>query len=336
MSNTESRKRPEKPSKASKAVDLGAGVVGTAVTISGVALGGPLGAFAGPFATAGFKALARRFLGLEATFVNVGKDFEARALTPLNKRLVDVAYVAAVRTLGERLEGGEGLRDDGFFPAESADEFESPAEMALAAVLAAAQDSHDTKKAERLGELFSWIAMHPEIGPSHANLLIELAGRLTYTQMLLLGILANKDLKPTLPDWQSTGSFTPNEMNLVAQMEGLAREGLVVRDDNRVISTFTDINPQRLKTVLNGLRLVEAMHLQAAEEADFDELTRGLRLLGKIAKEEGQDEVREQMDMVVPPGKPPDVNRVELAHQVVEVPPRRPTLKLTERDGSAK
>jgi hypothetical protein len=325
----------EKPSRVSKGVDLSAEVFGTAVSIGGVVLGGPLGAFAGPFATAGFKALARRLLGLEATFVNVGQDFEARNLTPLHKRLVDAAYVAAVRTLGERLAAGEGLRDDGFFPAESTAEFESPAEMALAAVLTAAQESHDRKKAERLGELFSWIALHPEISSSHANLLIELAGRLTYTQLLLLGIFAHEDLKPTLPDWQSTGSFTPNEMNLVAQMEGLAREGLIVRSDNSVISTFTDINPRQLKTVLNGSRLVEAMDLKAAEQADFDELMRGLLLLGKIAKEEGQDEVREQMDMVVPPGKPPDVNRVAIAHQVVEVPRSPPTLKLSDADDSA-
>jgi hypothetical protein len=160
-----------KEGRLSKAVDVGGEVVGTAVTITGVALGGPLGAFAGPFASAGFKALARRVFGLEATFVNVGQDFEDRNLTPLDKRLVDAAYVAAVKALGKRLEAGEGLRDDGFFPAEDTAEFDSPAEMALAAVLTAAQGSHDRKKAERLGELFSWVAFHPEISPSHANLL---------------------------------------------------------------------------------------------------------------------------------------------------------------------
>lgn len=319
----------------SKALDVGGDVFGTAVTITGVALGGPLGAFAGPFASAGFKALARRLLGLEATFANVGQDFEARNPTPLDKRLVESAYIAAVKTLGERLEAGEGLRDDGFFPAEDTAKFDSPAEMALAAVLTAAQDSHDTKKAERLGELFSWIAFHPEIGPSHANFLVELASRMTYTQMLLLGIFSKEDLKPTLPDWQSTGSFTPNEMNLVAQMEGLAREGLIVRADHRIISTFTDINPRQLKTILNGNRLVEAMDLTAAEPADFEEIMRGLQLLGKIAKVEGQDEVREQMDMVVPPGSPPELERVAIAHQVVEVPAGPPTLRLNHADDAA-
>ena len=207
--------------------------------------------------------------------------------------------------------------------------------MALAAVLTAAQDSHDTKKAERLGELFSWIAFHPEIGPSHANFLVELASRMTYTQMLLLGIFSKEDLKPTLPDWQRPGSFTPNEMNLVAQMEGLAREGLIVRADHRIISTFTDINPRQLKTILNGNRLVEAMDLTAAEPADFEEIMRGLQLLGKIAKVEGQDEVREQMDMVVPPGSPPELERVAIAHQVVEVPAGPPTLRLNDADDAA-
>jgi hypothetical protein len=149
--------------------------------------------------------------------------------------------------------------------------------------------------------------------------------------MLLLGIFARDDVKSTLPDWQSTGSFTPNEMNLVAQMEGLAREGLIVRDDHQAIATFTQINPRRLMTILNGSRLVEAMDLTAAEQADFEEIMGGLRLLGKIAVEEGQGDVREQLDMVVPPGSPPELNRVAIAHQVVEVP-ARPTLRLSDAD----
>lgn len=323
-----------KEERLSNAADISGDVVGTAVTLAGVAVGGPFGAFAGPFASAGFKALAHRLLGLEATFVDVGQDFEARNLTPLDKRLVDTAYVAAVETLGKRLEAGEGLRDDGFFPAEDADKFDSPAEMALAAVLAAAQNSYDTKKAERLGELFSWIAFHPEISASHANLLIETASRLTYTQMLLLGIFAVEETKPTLPDWQSTGSFTPNEMNLVAQMEGLAREGLIVRADHRIISTFTDINPRQLMTVLNGSRLVEAMDLTEAELADCEEIKRGLWLLGKIAIEEGQGD-QEQLDAVVPPGSPQELKRVEIAHQVVGVPRRPPPLRLSDADDAA-
>jgi hypothetical protein len=57
-------------------------------------------------------------------------------------------------------------------------------------------------------------------------------------------------------------------------------------------------------------------------------------LLGNIAIEEGQGD-RERLDAVVPPGSPQELKRVEIAHQVVGVPRRPPSLRLSDADDAA-
>jgi len=53
---------------------------------------------------------------------------------------------------------------------------------------------------------------------------------------------------------------------------------------------------------------------------------------GKIEAKEGEDTTT-RMDMVVPRGKPPNVTRVQLNHQVINAP--RPTVGLADFDTSA-
>jgi hypothetical protein len=202
-------------------------------------------------------------------FSDIEQEFIAQQLAPREVGRVAVAYNTAVISMMERLRAGERVRDDGFFPG-AGEARGSFAHVALEGVLLKARDTYDQRKAERLGELYAWLAFHPEISPSHGNFLIELANRLTYTQLLLLGVFDQSP--PWLPDWQSTGAFTPLEMGFVAEIEELGRQELVLRDDNRPVLTFTDVNPRQLKTVLNGSLLCEAMHLDEAESEDWDEL----------------------------------------------------------------
>ena len=80
--------------------------------------------------------------------------------------------------------------------------------------------------------------------------MIELADRLTYLQLALLGFFKDLD-NSEFPDWESTGSFTELEAGFVAAIEDLGRQELVLRDDNRTVATFSDVNPRRLRTNLN-------------------------------------------------------------------------------------
>ncbi|MCA1709538.1 MAG: hypothetical protein LC808_42170 [Actinobacteria bacterium] len=309
--------------------EITAGVGGTASSMGAVAVLGPWAALLGPVATTALKRLFTR-LGVDRVFTDAREEFMAGQLGPREMQRVVAAYDAALRSLGDRLHAGEKLRDDGFFPGDHGAS-DSPAHQALEGVLLKARDSYEHRKAERLGELYAWLAVHPEIGPSHGNYLIELAGRLTYVQLLLLGIFALED-RSGLPDWESTGTFSPLEIGLVAAIEELGRQELVVRDDNKAVATFVDVNPQLLTTVLNGKLLCEAMNLHEAEAEDVEEVNALLVRLGKI-ESAGGESTTTRIDVVVPRGRPPDVQRAKIGHQVVEFQP--PTLGLADVEGEA-
>jgi hypothetical protein len=220
--------------------------------------------------------------------------------------------------LGEHLKDGAKLRGDGFFPGDT-HETESAAASALDGVLLKARDAHEQHKAEHLGKLWAWLAVHSEITPAHANYLIELAGGLTYLQLALLGFFKDYS-QDEMPDWESTGAFTAVEAGFVSAIEDLGRRELVLRDDNRAVATFSDVNPRRLRTALNGVLLYEAMGLGMIEQEVVEEIIATLMRLGKIEGAAGES-TRTTMFMVVPRGKPADVQRVEIAHQVVKFKP---------------
>jgi hypothetical protein len=89
------------------------------------------------------------------------------------------------------------------------------------------------------------------------------------------------------------------------------------RTDHGVISTFADVNPALMRTVLDGSLLVEAMDLQRAEPEDWADLTEVLRRVGTVDAAEG----RHRIEAVVPPGSPPDRRRVKVELRVVEISP---------------
>jgi len=309
----------------SKAVETGKELV-PALSGSGAAIGaavflGPPGALLGPIVSAAAKRLVER---IDRVFRSAADEFEARQLGPVERERTARTYNRAVGAIVERLRAGEGLRDDGFFDDPREEDERTAADDVLEGVLLKARDAYEQRKAERLGDLFAFIATRPDISPSHANYLLELADRLTYIQLLLLGIFAQEN-RSQLPDWTSTGAFTPQEMGLVAAIEDLGRQELVVRDDNQAVATFTDVNPRQLRTVLNGLLLHEGMGLHEAEEEDWEEVLNALRRLGTVDADEGST----RLDMVVPRGAAAETTRVQMGHQVVHW--TSPVVRLEEK-----
>jgi hypothetical protein len=263
---------------------------------------------------------------VDKAFRSTADEFAARQLGPVERARISRTYNRAVEALVERLRNGEGLRNDGFFDHAREEDERTAADDVLEGVLSKARDAYEQRKAERLGDLFAFIATRADITPAHANYLLELVGRLTYLQLLLLGIFAQDD-RSRLPDWASTGAFTPQEMGLVAAIEELGRQELVVRDDNQAVSTFSDVNPRQLRTVLNGGLLHEGMGLDKAEEEDWNELLDALWTVGTLDGDEGET----RMDVVVPRGADPDITRVEINHQVVRRTPPVVRIEAEER-----
>jgi hypothetical protein len=94
-----------------------------------------------------------------------------------------------------------------------------------------------------------------------------------------------------------------------------------------MIASFGDVNPARLRTVLNGRILVEAMNLREAEPEDWDGIKWAFARLGKL--DTGQAlETRISAEAVVLPGSPEGTSRVKMDKQVVEF--RDPILRLED------
>ena len=262
----------------------------------------------------GTSSTVRKLLNwthLDQLFTNATERFERR-----RGERAEAAFKKAIETLATALDAGRAIRNDGFFGLGD-DETSSDAEQIFEGVLRASAESHESRKAERMGELYAYFALHVDVSAAHANFLLGLTERLTYQQLLLLGLLEDEGRPADIPDFDPTGFFTHAEMGIILELHDLAKEGLLVRDDHRVIASFGDINPARLRTVLNGKVLVEAMNLREAEGADWDGIKWAFSRLGKIDTGQAVDG-RIKVEAVVLPGSPADASRVKMDKQVVE------------------
>ncbi|HET8814522.1 MAG TPA: hypothetical protein VFM51_06165 [Solirubrobacterales bacterium] len=272
----------------------------------------------------GTSSTVRKLLNwthLDQLFTNATERFERR-----RGERAEAAFRKAIETLAAALDEKCAIRNDGFFD-QGDDETPSDAEQIFEGVLRAAAESHESRKAERMGELYAYFALHVDVSPAHANFLLGLTDRLTYQQLLLLGLLEEGSRPMDIPDFDPTGFFTHAEIGILFELHDLAREGLLVRDDHRVITSFSDVNPVRLRTVLNGKVLVEAMNLRKAEPADWDGIKWAFARLGKIDTGQAVDgHVR--VEAVVLPGSPEDTSRVKMDKQLVEF--RDPVVRLED------
>lgn len=264
---------------------VGRAVVGGAPTAVGAGVGmvaAPLGPVAG-LAGSGSKATTRRFLSL----VRLDRVFmtSLERVGQRERERAELAFASATKTIVDRLDGGEVMRGDGFF--NSDEQNPSDAEEIFEGVIRAACEDHERRKAERLGELYAFVAFNPQISAGHANHLLELARSLTYEQLLLLGIFATEDNRA--PDWASTGGISWTSLGVVMSIFDLGQAGLIVREDGRPLLSFTDINPVEVRTALNGTILTEAMNLKEAPQADLEAVLNGLDRLGKTVLGEGKD-----------------------------------------------
>jgi len=306
--------RREKRRRALRAgIDNAPGVTGSGAALGGVAAAGPAGALVGPVAA----DTARRFLHwsrLDQAFRSTAERFDER-----ERKRAQLTFDAAITGIARHLDAGEGIRDDGFFdPPESENEAPSDAEQLFEGVLRSACESHEHRKAERLGELFVYFVTSQDISPGHANRLVELTKRLTYQQLLLLGLFYEP--AEGMLDWTPSGMFTRREIGVTMAIAELAREGLLARKDNALVSSWAQVNPAQMRTVLDGGVLVEAMSLTAAEKEDWEALATTLRYLGVIDADAGKT----SLEAVVPPGSA--AKRVKIDKTLVSFPEPKVTL----------
>lgn len=323
------RKRNSKKSRqqtlASGAADVVAGTAGAAASVGGALIVPPFGSLIGPAVSKSTRSLLKR-IGVDRAFATAATEFASRQLSVHEHERVVLAYETAARGIVKLVEEGPGIRSDDFFRSPRSDSDRTPAEEVVEHVLNEAQSAYEMRKAERLGRLLVFIARRPDVRPSHANRLVELASRLTYQQLLWLGLFdAMKDDRDKLPDWATSGMFSVPETQFVDEVGELAALNLIKRADNVRITDYGQVNPRHLHTVLNGKLLVEGMELHVAESDDAVELWSVLRLLGIIDAEAG----RTPVDVIGLPGTPAG-SRVKINYRVVKLPPLAPLVREPE------
>jgi hypothetical protein len=319
------RQSKSRQAAASKGADLVAGTAGAAAAVGGGLALPPFGSLIGPAVTAGTRKLLHQ-LGVDRAFATAAEEFAARSLGPRQQERIRLTYETAAQGIVDLIQNGPGVRDDGFFTQQREDG-SSAADETLEHLLSVAQEDYDRRKARALGLLLTFIARRPDIRPAHANRLIELAGRLTYQQLLWLGLFHVTEDPSRLPDWSSSGMFNSHETQFVGEVGELAALDLVKRRDNARITDFGQLNPSQLQTVLDGKLLAKGMGLHEAEKEDADALSEVLSHLGVIDAEKG----RTPVDAIGLPGTEPG-SRIRLNYRVVELPSPRPLVRSPESE----
>ncbi len=146
--------------------------------------GAALGLYAGgaPGAVAGAAAGSV----LSSLLADIGR----RLLGRREEVRVGAAALWADKAYKARIENGDQLRDDGWFSERP--KGRSAAEEICEGTLLMAQREHEERKVEFYGYLLANISFEPEVDENLANWLLELAEQLTWTQLVLLGMIGRK------------------------------------------------------------------------------------------------------------------------------------------------
>jgi hypothetical protein len=284
----------------------------TAATSGGVGalLAGPPGALAG-------TGLG---LAIREVLLKLGDEFEQRQLGPREKARVGAALYYALLDVKERLEDGEEPRDDGFFTPDDLDD-RGRADELLEAVLTRAMGEHEERKLRHLGYLYGALVFREDIKPGHGNFLVDIAARLTWEQLVLIALIHETGYR-RLPDWPDLNAFSIEAHGVAGQLFDLARQGIVVRTDSRVVSDVFHVNPSYLQTATTGCLLT---HLMRLNELDEETLSEAYEQLAAVANEPPATELLERLASTVDAERVTDADldagRIRVADTKLELLP---------------
>lgn len=121
----------------------------------------------------------------------VAQDLASRVMSRKEEHRLGAVMIFALETMKQLQDGGSPVRNDGFW--SSSNDFSSPGEEVVEAVLIAAQREPQEKKLEYLGCMLAQIAYHDEIPAETAMWMINMAERCTWTQYTLISMIGRKD-----------------------------------------------------------------------------------------------------------------------------------------------
>lgn len=223
-------------------IEAGSEIAGSAAG-AGLGLliaGGPgaiAGATAGPAITWGLRSatleLAHRFLG--------------------NRERARIGATAAfaAATINSRLAEGAVPRED-WFEGEGACAAEEVAE----GVLLAAARSPEERKVELLGRMLGNLAFQPSLDRGYANLLVRVAGELSYRQICLLALfnLNSRTAYPLHASSLDIGDGRENQIGVLQEILDLHRRTMLQQTatdhpGHDIMLNIFHIDPSRTQTV---------------------------------------------------------------------------------------
>jgi hypothetical protein len=190
--------------------------------IAGAVVGGALGFIGGP---PGVYAGAVGGVLVTRTLKRVGQEVRRRLLGPRQEVRVGAAFAFAADEIRQRLDRGDGLREDGWFESDG----RAQADELLEGVLLNAANAYEERKVRHLGWLYASLAFDSTIGRAYANFLLQLADRLTYRELVCVALFASEEARNALTKVDvaiSEGDIRSSDP-IIAELTELGQVGVI-------------------------------------------------------------------------------------------------------------
>jgi hypothetical protein len=207
------------------------------------------------------------------------KEVTRRALSKREEVRVGAAFDSAMLAVEEHLLAGHDVRTDGFFEPQL--DRRPKAEEIVEGALVAAQREHEELKVIHYGYLIASVAFDSGIDLHTANWCLRAAQGLTWTQLVLLRIIADDDLRATLK-----GEIGVNEPNWGAwslhdQLKdlGYGRRGLIYgipKETPLIKLSYPNVDLEQQKLAPGGYLLHGLMRLDRVPLSEVDAVVAGL------------------------------------------------------------
>jgi hypothetical protein len=144
-----------------------------------------------------------------------------------------------------------------------------------------ARDQFEERKLKHLAALLAYLFYEDQFGPADAHRFLELGGRLSYRQLLLLSIFADDEIRAELPGQLLSPGMSWTMMGLLLEIQQLAVERAIVTDGH-LVSSYHEVNLAHTKSLVLGSVLHSGMRLKEvdaeARAAVVDDLTLSFRV----------------------------------------------------------
>lgn len=241
-------------------------LINTGAEIAGAAVGGALGFLAGGPAGAALGGAGGATAA--AALKHIGEEASERLLAPREQVRVGGVLAIAAEEIRQRIENGESIRTDGFF--ESSNGSRPHAEEVAESILLKSQREAEEKKIPYMGHLFAAVAFDPQISPQMAHQIIKAAEQLTYRQLCIFKLAADKQafgLKNG--DYRNAGGhFTKELYQVLYECLDLYHRGLI-NFGGEVAFGPTDVNPGGMTIQGLGADIFNLMKLGLVPNGDI-------------------------------------------------------------------